>query len=519
MKQLNLLRFIPLLLPAWLLFAGCDDHTGTLGIDMLPSEDNMQAHTTLFNVTTQSVKADAVFAKTSTGYVGRFSDPDFGFFDCSFLTELNCTDNYRFPELYHYDEATKTGSGTMAGDSVVAVQLVIYYSSWFGDSLNASRLSVYELNDRWLEERQKEGTPYRYTNIDASQYIDNSTLLGRAAYSAYDTSVSDSIRNATDSNGDKTYYPHITIPLDKKSFGEERILKKYRSNPEYFAESEAFINNIFKGVYVKTDQGDGTILYVDRVDLQMQFRFHAVNDTTGVKLLCQDGTDSLFYSMNTVFASTKEVIQANRFNNSERLEERINERNNTYLKSPAGIFTEARLPYEEINEKLANDTLNGAKLTFTNFHQDSKYEFSMSAPTTVLLVRKSDYLSFFENGEITDNTTSFIATHNSVATNQYVFNNVARLVTTCINEKKAAREEARQKAGAAWNETAWKATWEAENPDWDKVLLIPVTVTYDNNSSQMIGVQHDLKPSYARLVGGPEGDVLRLEVVSTTMAR
>ena len=150
MKQLNLLRFIPLLLPVLLLFAGCDDQTGTLGIDMLPIEDNMQAHTTLFNVSTRSVKADAVFAKTSTGYVGRFSDPDFGFYDCSFLTELNCTDNYRFPELYHYNEATKTGSGTMAGDSVVAVQLVIYYSSWFGDSLNASRLSVYELNDRWL---------------------------------------------------------------------------------------------------------------------------------------------------------------------------------------------------------------------------------------------------------------------------------------------------------------------------------------------------------------------------------
>ena len=35
----------------------------------------------------------------------------------------------------------------------------------------------------------------------------------------------------------------------------------------------------------------------------------------------------------------------------------------------------------------------------------------------------------------------------------------------------------------------------------------------------MIGVQHDLKPSYARLVGGPEGDVLKLEVVSTTMSR
>ncbi len=492
----------------------CDDNTGSIGIDMMPPTDHLQAHTTLFDVTTRSIKADSVFAKTSTGYVGRFSDADFGFYECSFLTELNCTDNYRFPEVYRYNEATGKASGTMAGDSVVSVQLVIYYSSWFGDSLNACRLSVYELNDRWLEERNAEGTNYRYTSIDGSKYCDNSTLLGRAAYSAYDTSVSDSVRNATDSDGNPTYYPHITIPLDKHSFGEDRILKKYRSNPEYFADAESFINNIFKGVYIKTDQGDGTILYVDRVDLQMQFRFHAV-DSLGVKLQCVDGTDSLFYSMNTVFASTKEVIQANRFSNSQRLEERIKEEGNTYLKSPAGIFTEVRLPYDEIYTQLKNDTLNGAKLTFTNYHQESKYDFSMEAPGTVLLLRKSAYHSFFENNEVTDNITSFTATHNSVATNQYVFSNIARLVSNCITEKNNARNEARTKAGSSWNEAAWEAQWTLDNPDWDKVLLIPVSLSYDNNSSQLIGVQHDLAPSYAKLVGGPTGDVLKLEVVST----
>lgn len=515
MKTKNLWLLLPLLLLA----IGCDDNTGTLGVDMMDKSDYMKAHTTLFNVTTRSVKAESVFAKTSTGYVGRYSDADFGYYDCSFITELNCTDNYAFPEVYSYDADKQTGKGIMAGDSVVAVQLVIYYSSWFGDSLNACRLSVYELNDRWLDERNQSSLNYRYTDIDASNYYDNSTLLGRAAYSAYDTSVSDSVRNATDSYGESTYYPHITIPLDKKSFGDERILQKFRSNPEYFANAESFINNIFKGVYIKTDQGDGTILYVDRVDLQMQFRFHAVNDTTGVKLLKQDGTDSLYYSMNTVFASTKEVIQANRFNNSSLIDERVSETANTYLKSPAGIFTEARLPYDDIYNQLSADTLNACRLTFNNYHQESKNRFDMEAPTTVLLLRKTAYKEFFENNEVTDNLSSFIATHNSVATNQYVFPNIARLVTTCINEKRKAREEAKAAAGASWNETRWEGEWQAENPDWDKVLIIPVSVTYDSNSQQMIAVQHDLKPSYAKLKGGPQGDVLEMEVVSTTFAR
>ena len=73
----------------------------------------------------------------------------------------------------------------------------------------------------------------------------------------------------------------------------------------------------------------------------MQFRFHHVNDTTGVALKKKDGTDSLFYSMQTVFASTKEVIQANQFMNSDLIKEKAAEPQHTYIKSPAGIFTHA----------------------------------------------------------------------------------------------------------------------------------------------------------------------------------
>lgn len=149
--------------------------------------------------------------------------------------------------------------------------------------------------------------------------------------------------------------------------------------------------------------------------------------------------------MATVFASTKEVIQANQFKNSDLLEDRVKEEGHTYLKSPAGIFTEATMPYDKIYNELTNDTLNAVKLTFTNYNQETGNKFSMGAPETVLLLRKKDLSTFFEDNKLTDNITSFTATHNNVATNQYTFRNIARLVTTCINEKKAAKKQQRKR--------------------------------------------------------------------------
>lgn len=517
-------RYLGTLLLAILTFYGCDDNTGTLGMGMLPDSDGMSSNTKVFNVTTNSLTADAVYAKTSTGYVGKFTDKEFGDYEASFLTELNCTDNFSFPEVYRVTERDSQGNptkatGTMTADSVVSAQLVVYYSKWFGDSLNACRMSVYELTKK-LEKK----TAY-YTNIDPKEYYQNSPLHLFKAYTAFDTTVPDSVRYDKDANGNYTYYPNIVFPLDKKKFGEERILNVYRKHPEYFKDAATFIDKVFKGVYVKTDYGDGTVLYIDRVDLQMQFRFHAVNDTTGLKLKKKDGSgDSLFYSMNTVFASTKEVIQANQFKNSEKVAEKANEGGHTYIKSPAGIFTEAKMPYDDIYKELSKDTLNAVKLTFTNYNEENNYKFSMSAPKNVLLIRKKDLKAFFEENKLTDNVTSFTVTHNNVATNQYTFKNIARLVTTCINEKQAAKKKAKEAAGASWNEDNWeKNVWNVENADWDKVLLIPIAVTYDYSNSQnptMTGIENDLQPGYAKLRGGkPDKDgnqeTLKLEVTYT----
>lgn len=45
--------------------------------------------------------------------------------------------------------------------------------------------------------------------------------------------------------------------------------------------------------------------------------------------------------------------------------------------------------------------------------------------------------------------------------------------------------------------------WESKNPDWNKVVLIPVTSTKDSNGN-IVGITHDLKMSSVRLRGGAE---------------
>lgn len=506
------LKYIGSLFMTLAVLFSCDDNTGELGMSMLdPESDYMSAHTVSFPVTTRSIKADSmVYAKTSTGYVGRFSDPEFGTFESSFLTALTCTENFSLPAVYHEttDENGNTiGQGIMAEDKVTSARLVVFYSSWFGDSINACRMSAYELKNGVLDYDD------RYTYHKPEEYYNpQKPLATPVAFSAYDTTVPDSVRNGTDSSGNPTYSPSVIFKLDNEEY-DRRIRQRYREDPAAFANSDVFQKEVFPGLCLVMDQGDGTILYVDRVDLQLQFKFFYVNDSTGLKLQKKDGTDSTYYSMQTVFSSTKEVTQLNSFANTDKLKEKAEETDWTYLKSPAGIFTEATLPYDEIYGQLANDTLNGAKLTFTNYRQESKYDFSMDAPNEVILIRKKDLGSFFENNEITDNITSYASTHNSSGTNQYTFSNIARLITTCINEKKQAREA----AGSSWDEEKWMQ----ENPDWNKVLLIPVSITYDRSSSssntvRIIGIQHDLQPGYAKLKGGATGDVLQLEVTYTS---
>lgn len=505
-------------------FYGCDDNTAGLGLDMFPGNDqNINGKLSTFDVITESIETGNIYAKTNIGYVGKFTDEKFGTYQAGFLTQFNCPDGLTFPEVY---KETKDANGNVisaTGRMVITkdddndieiitddngnpignirtVELYLIYDSYFGDSLTACRLSVYELGG---ENKKKLSTENAYyTNIDPTEFYDSKNILGTKAYTAVDLSAD---RTASD------YVPFVRVSFNKDKGNEvgSNILKAARSAGSNF--NEKLFRDAFQGIYVNCDYGDGTVLYTYQSQLNVVYKCYATDSITGIKLKMKDGSrDSTYYTWRP-FLSTKEVIQANQLRNDPTiLQSLIKEENNTYLKSPAGIFTEATLPLNEIETQLDGDTLNAVKLAFTNYNQTSDKKFGMSMPSTVMLIRKSMKDSFFENNKLTDNTSSYLASH-STTSNQYVFNNITKLINACINERKAAINELKETGSIKLKDDKGNVIetlssiqdWETKT-EWDKVVLIPVLVTYDTSNSttgqpNIIAVQHDLKPGYVRL--------------------
>ena len=463
----------------------CDDTTNTLGLSMMPDTDNIALGAQTFDVSTETMLAGPVYAKTSMGYLGKYTDPQFGSFDADFLTQLTCTDQFEFPVKRMVPVDPSASEKTFEATSA---SINFYYTSYFGDSLNTSRLSVYELNKDLVKQTQSN----YYTNIDPTQYYDSANgLIAKKAYSAVDLSISESVRNGS------TFFPVVSVnfPLAKAN----QFIKLFQTSK---AEGKNFKDEFakaFKGIYVKCDHGDGTVLYIDQVHLNISFKVYAVDSLGNVIKRTQTGYTNVdsTYTTTATFGSTKEVIQANRFTNDQTLEELALIKDYTLIKSPAGLFTKVNLPVGEMANKLKNDTLNSVKLSFNAYNKSEVSKFGMSAPKTLLLVRAKDMNKFFEDNLLIDNITSFLANYSS-ASNQYTFSNITRLITTSINENKSANGSV-------------PADFKEE------MVLVPVTVTYDS-SNNLISIRHDLKPGYIKLKGGKDNK-LKLEVIYSSLSK
>lgn len=450
-------RYILALAATLLCLTSCDDETSSFGVDMMPTADFVNNYYKTYDVKTQSYAVgDAVLARTNMSYLGRFTDPETGTtVKSDFLAQFHCDENFAFPDKITNDECTN-------------FELKLFIDKFVGDSLATFKLSVYEL-DKPLDPNAD-----YYTNINPEDYYDTSSEpLTTKWFTLSDRTIEDSERWGSN------YYHNIKVSLPTEL--GTKIIEDYRNNPEHFANTSAWTNSgnpCSKGLYFKLEQGDGAMAYIYLVQMNMYFRYYDEGykkDTLG---LCE-------------LAATEEVVEATRFENTN-LENLLADTGSTYLKCPAGIFTMATIPAEQINSQ---DTINSAKLTFTRYNDLVQSSFKLDIPKTILLVRLDDYLNgFFENYQVSDNQTSYITTFNR-NTNTYTFNNVARLVTKMVQEKK--------------NGTA------TEN--WNKVLLIPVETTYDTGNN-LIKLNHDFSMSCARLVGG-DNDFVNLEVIYSSFNR
>lgn len=454
----------------------CDDTTDNIGSSLIDNVDKLHITTDTFTVSTRSIVADSVLSRNMTGYLGKVRDPETGaYLSSSFMTQFYSPENFSFPDKDSIQSRDELGE--VMADSC---DIRLYYNGFYGDSLATMKMSVYELT-KPVEEQK-----YFYSNFNPEkEYISGNENKTNKVYTLVDLNVDEKTRYSSD------YMPAIRISLDKE-YGT-KILKAYYDNPKAFKNAYSFIHDVMPGFYFKSVGGLGSMAYISLSQLNVYFR-HKTTTTAS------DGTkrDTIITSVGA-FPGTEEVLQTTTVSNDKStLQKLVSDNSCTYLKSPAGIFTEMRIPVKDIVEKQyigedgktyshKNDTINSAKVVLTRINNAQDSEYTLAIPQTLLILPKADMYSFFEKKKVADYKTSFLATYNS-STNTYTFNNIGGLV------KHLYENGDRTKA------------------DWDKVVIIPVTTTYNTTSTtkELIAVNHDMSLASTRLVGGPEskyGDI------------
>lgn len=454
----------------------CDDTTDNIGSSLIDNVDKLHITTDTFTVSTRSIVADSVLSRNMTGYLGKVRDPETGaYLSSSFMTQFYSPENFSFPDKDSIQSRDELGE--VMADSC---DIRLYYNGFYGDSLATMKMSVYELT-KPVEEQK-----YFYSNFNPEkEYINGNENKTNKVYTLVDLNVDEKTRYSKD------YMPAIRISLDKE-YGT-KILKAYYDNPNAFKNAYSFIHDVMPGFYFKSVGGLGSMAYISLSQLNVYFR-HKTTTTAS------DGTkrDTIITSVGA-FPGTEEVLQTTTVSNDKStLQKLVSDNSCTYLKSPAGIFTEMRIPVKDIVEKQyigedgkiyshKNDTINSAKVVLTRINNAQDSEYTLAIPQTLLILPKADMYSFFEKKKVADYKTSFLATYNS-STNTYTFNNIGGLV------KYLYENGDRTKA------------------DWDKVVIIPVKTTYNTTSTtkELIAVNHDMSLASTRLVGGPEskyGDI------------
>lgn len=456
---MKILRLLTVLVIAALTFAACDDTTEEIGGSITNKIDNINISDSAFNVTTKSIVADSVLSRNNTGLIGKMKDPETGnYVKGDYMTQLSVLPTFSVDTV----AIKQANNGSI---EAYGCYLLISYIANYGDTIAPMKLTAYEMTKPMAEDQEY------YSNYDAFKngWVSESNQHWSCNYNLSNTSDVKNFQISLDkpyTKDDKTY----------NNYGSY-ILQTYAKHPEYFKTNYKFLHNVCPGFYIKNVGGTGNMAKIWNTELIFQYK-----RPTKAK----DGKDSIIVVSNH-FDGTEEVLQLNKIeNDTENLKKLASKDQEkcTYLKSPAGIFTEVTLPIEDIMKGHEKDTLNTATISFprlNNADEDNPYNFA--TPSTILMVQKDSLQSFFEKSKLADSRTSYTASYSSTGTykNAYTFQNIANLVSAMYKNK-------------------------GKGENWNKVVLVPVNVitTTQGYTTVISKINHDMSLASTRLIVGTD---------------
>jgi hypothetical protein len=337
-----------------------------------------------FTITGHTVTSQKVQSRTNTQVLGRIMADGYGSFSSNFVAQLMPT-------------STLDTEGVTVND-IDSLKLLMYVTTgdFVGDSLVPMGLEVFRLN--------KALKAPMYTNEPISNYFSESDKLADCVYVCNALGQPDSIQALS--------YRLIEAKMPDQLARD--FYTQYVNHPETFATPSAFAE-YFPGICVRNSYGSGRVVTI--ASTLMRMYYHATEQD-------DDGNDTIVSYYGNYFAVTPEIMVNNNieYQMDRELQARIDNGENIIV-APVGTDVEITLPLEELITYYKQNS--GSLSVLNSLSLDIPVEkitndYGIEPPENLLMVLRSQRDSFFKNGDLTDDETSFYAVYDS-ANKRYRF--------------------------------------------------------------------------------------------------
>ena len=358
MKNFRQIRNALLALTALAAF-GCTD-SKQAGLVVQPEDDRITVFTDTFSVTANESYNNVITAQcdTSAMALGEFYSERFGSTKAELLVQFAPPVGYEFPP----DSLLPTP------DSLV---LYMYYNSYFGSKTAPLEISIYEID--------KQAIAYDkiyYSDLDVSDFTDESVLMGRRVITSVDQTLPDSVLDASD-----------YVPSFRYKFSDEQMNRFFNLPQAAYQSREAFLDE-FKGLYITTKYGASTMLYFNQIAMKLFYHYN----------VHRDNKDTLLHT-SIIFPANREVRQLNRFEHGQFVADPLADDSILLVKSPAGLYPRVHIPVGKMRQQIRANigdnlyNVNSAVLEAEVVAHDDG-DLTLPTPSALLLLRESQLDKF-----------------------------------------------------------------------------------------------------------------------------
>lgn len=382
-----------LLLPclASLLLGACDDDISGIGEGISDAKVVITVDSTIYNLKGHTVDAVAIQSRTNDKLLGSITASPYGNLSCSFVSQLLSASEINIPD-------------SIATSDIHSFKMLMRVprASVTGDSLAPQQLSVYKLTSE-LPALMPAGYPagcYEQKPMGISNYTLSGLTLGDSAF------VKQKVLN---------------VPVTLNAQEGRDFVAQYRTDPTIFQWPSTFAKK-FPGIYVKSSFGKGCVANITSAD------FYVYWDRKVLEAYTED--DIVKYRLKTVTDSvclftTNPIVRSNNlisYTPSPEILSLIN-KGCTLVTSPAGYDASITFPGEALlsdfrKSDLSTGVINSLKLSIPGTVIAN--DFGITTAPSLLMIKADEVDTFFSEGKIPDNKTSFIADFDS-KTGRYDF--------------------------------------------------------------------------------------------------